>query len=104
MRKQAQHAEQFNKKIVNGYQFLSVLGKGSFGEVYKASKQNSIYAIKLIEKELVKRKKLEQYVDNEIKIMKELNSQYIVKLHDTFQDKEFLYIVMEFCNEAESFS
>lgn len=60
------------------------MGKGSFGEVYKVSKNGTIYAIKLIEKELVKRKKLEQYVDNEIKIMKELDSKYTVKLYDTF--------------------
>ena len=35
---------------------------------------------------------------NEIKIMKELNNDHIVKLYDSFEDKEFLYMVLEYCN------
>jgi serine/threonine protein kinase len=30
--------------------------------------------------------------------MKELNSEHIVKLIDHFEDKEYLYMVMEYCN------
>ena len=45
---------------MRGYIFEEMLGKGSFGEVFRvrSQKDNQIYAIKIIKKELVKRKKL----------------------------------------------
>ena len=45
---------------MRGYIFEEMLGKGSFGEVFRVRSQedNQIYAIKIIKKELVKRKKL----------------------------------------------
>ena len=93
----------FTKQIINGYVFLDVIGKGSFGEVYKAEKENHIFAIKTIDKEIVKKKKLAKYVKNEISIQKQLDSQHIVKLFEHFEDSTFLFIVLEYCNEGTLF-
>ena len=30
--------------------------------------------------------------------MKELNNDHIVKLYESFEDKEFLYMVLEYCD------
>lgn len=86
------------KKVIKGYTFKSIIGKGSFGEVFIVSKGEQDFAIKLIDKALVKRKQLEKYVENEVKVMKEFDNKYIVKMFESFQDKDFLYIVMEYCN------
>ena len=86
------------KKVIKGYTFKDIIGKGSFGEVFMAVKNDEIYAIKLIDKAQVKKKSLEKYVENEVKVMKEFDSKYIIKMYESFQDKDFLYIVMEYCN------
>lgn len=36
-------------------------------------------------------------VKNEIAVMKALDHPHVVKLHETFQDREYVYIVLEFC-------
>ncbi len=37
---------------------------------------------------------------NEIEIMKKLNSVHCVKLIESFEDNDFIYIVMEYCNQG----
>ena len=44
------------KKVIKGYTFKQIIGKGSFGEVFMVSKGDQDYAIKLIDKALVKKK------------------------------------------------
>ena len=46
-------------KTIDDYTFQKLIGKGSFGEVYLAKKQNSdkLYAIKMIDKKLADTKK-----------------------------------------------
>lgn len=72
------------KKVIKGYTFKQIIGKGSFGEVFMVSKGDQDYAIKLIDKALVKKKQLEKYVENEVKVMKEFDSKYIVKMYESF--------------------
>jgi len=87
-------------KEIQGYKILEVLGKGSFGKVFKVLRisDNKIYALKLIQKEQVKKKNLIKYVKNEIKIMQEFNNMHILKMYETFEDKNFLYLIVEYCN------
>lgn len=41
------------------------------------------------------------YIYNEIEVMKELDSKYIVKLFTAHESDEFIYIVLEFCNGGD---
>ena len=69
------------------------LGEGGFGAVYKATEKNTgkIYAIKRI--------KIEDLNEEEIKIMELLNEcENSIKLIGYFKEKNFYYLIMEKCD------
>lgn len=80
------------KRIANGrYILKQVLGTGSFGKVYLCSP----YAVKEIPMSLPPY--LRQALDNEIKILMSLNHPNIVKLVEVVYERDYVYIVMEYC-------
>ena len=80
-------------KHLNEYKIIKLIGKGSFGEVYKVSKDNKFYALKIYQiknddknsskenNENIKSK------ENEIKILSQLDNPFIVKLYEVFSLK-----------------
>jgi len=79
----------------NYYENISIIGKGSYGEVFKVkSKSNDkIYALKTIPKRVcVDEKK----VLSEIEILKGLDHPNIVRIYEYFQDKKNYYLISEF--------
>ena len=84
-----------------------ILGLGGFGKVYKKKKkkefQNNIktYAIKIFPK-----KELKEDIDkannvlNEIKLHRSLIHEHICKYEHSFEDKNNVYIIMEYCAEG----
>lgn len=86
------------KERPDNFQTLKVIGKGAFGEVRLVSRKdnNKIYALKsLVKSEMFKRDQL-AHVRSERDILAESDSPWVVKLHTTFQDNVFLYMLMEF--------
>ena len=85
---------------INGYTFISAIGKGSFATVYLALEQvsNRYCAIKRISRtigdEMIIR------VKRELELMSKIRSPFIVSLYDTFDDENYIYIVMEFCQNG----
>ena len=78
------------------------LGIGSYGTVYKVTKKgtNDIYVIKQISlfgltPEEIKDVKLEA------KILYSIKSPYVVRYYDSFEEKNFLNIIMEYCNGGD---
>jgi serine/threonine protein kinase len=65
---------------VNDYKIISLIGKGIFGTVYKVSKNNEYYAMKIFSLSLNNKKDLEN-VENETKILSKLNNEYCVHGH-----------------------
>ena len=58
---EAQHRDVIKKKSftsVQGYTLHEILGKGSFGQVFKATKSGKVFAIKMIDKPLIRKKNL----------------------------------------------
>jgi protein-serine/threonine kinase len=81
------------------YETVKIIGKGAFGEVklvQKKSDRNKVYAMKsLIKTEMFRRDQL-AHVRAERDILAESDSPWVVKLYTTFQDANFLYMLMEF--------
>ena len=86
-------------KQIKDYKIIKHIGKGSFGEVYKVSKDNKYYALKIykIKNEDITSSKERQEniksIENEIKILKQLDNPFIVKLYEVFsinQNSELL--------------
>ncbi|XP_014236609.1 rho-associated protein kinase 1 isoform X1 [Trichogramma pretiosum] len=80
------------------FKMLKVIGRGAFGEVqlvrHKSTKK--VYAMKLLSKfEMIKRSD-SAFFWEERDIMAHANSEWIVQLHFAFQDKKYLYMVMDY--------
>ncbi|KAH6856348.1 kinase-like domain-containing protein [Chaetomium sp. MPI-CAGE-AT-0009] len=80
------------------YNTIKIIGKGAFGEVKLVQKKadGKVYAMKsLIKTEMFKKDQL-AHVRAERDILAESDSPWVVKLFTTFQDVNFLYMLMEF--------
>jgi toxoflavin biosynthesis protein ToxD len=77
-----------------GYQILEYVGGGGFVDVFRVSKADQLYAIK------VSRGKSgsESWnkLDKDYALSKDLNSEYVVRPIERFQKHEYLYIVVNF--------
>jgi len=87
-----------HKMSVADFDLLTIIGRGAFGEVRlcQEKKTGDIYAMKKLKKsEMVSRGQVE-HVKSERNLLAEVGCQYIVKLYCSFQDPEYLYLVMEY--------
>ncbi|KAJ5729631.1 uncharacterized protein N7483_004139 [Penicillium malachiteum] len=86
------------------YNVTGQIGKGAFATVYKiATKQHgSIYAAKELDKRRFMRNGiLDQKVDNEMKIMRDLKHPNIVQYIDHHEHDRWIYIIMEYVPGGE---
>jgi len=86
------------KQTIRDYESLTVIGRGAFGEVHvcREIKTGDIVAIKKIKKDLLAKKNQIIHVRNEQLFMSKVKSPWIVDLKASFQEDDFLYLVMEF--------
>ncbi|KAK4599016.1 hypothetical protein RGQ29_009200 [Quercus rubra] len=87
-----------HKICVDDFELLTIIGRGAFGEVRlcQEKKSGNIYAMKKLKKsEMVKRGQVE-HVRAERNLLAEVASHCIVKLYYSFQDAEYLYLIMEY--------
>ncbi|BBG95071.1 cAMP-dependent, cGMP-dependent and protein kinase C kinase family protein [Prunus dulcis] len=87
-----------HKICVDDFEPLTIIGRGAFGEVRlcREKKSGNIYAMKKLKKsEMLKRGQVE-HVRAERNLLAEVASHCIVKLYYSFQDAEYLYLIMEY--------
>ena len=92
---------------VNDYYFSKQLGKGAYGEVYKAHKgsksSDDVSACKVLSRSILRRKRVGRFgsaydsVMGEISVMKALDHPNIVRLYEVIDDpdEDLLFMVME---------
>jgi len=96
-----------SEKTLNSYSQVRVLGTGSFGKVLlvkETTQEQQVAALKIIAKERIIKTKQVQHTIGEKDILFSGNSEFIVRLFDYFQDKENIYLVLEFVNGGEMFT
>merc|ERR1740139_958369 len=83
-----------------------ILGAGTFGQVWLASdkKTSNCYALKIQSKRTVVEHEQYDGVIREKNIMQQINHPFLIKLVNAFQDKTFLYMVLEMYQGGELFS
>lgn len=89
---------QRHKIGIDDFEQLTIIGKGAFGEVWlcRAKSTGEIFAMKKLKKsEMLSRGQVE-HVRSERNLLAEVDSRCIVKLFYSFQDSEFLYLIMEY--------
>ena len=81
------------------------LGKGSYGEVQLAKHKQSgaLVAIQKIEKRSLTNNKIKETLMREIRIQKALNHQYICRLYNSFEDKDTIYLALEYASKGNLF-
>ena len=81
-----------------------MLGAGQFGRVFmtwRVKDENSKVAIKVLDKH-----KLEEHIGQlmeEVNILNRLDHPNIVNYFETYDDKKYVYLVMEYCRGIELF-
>ncbi|BFI05078.1 serine/threonine kinase 38 [Marchantia polymorpha subsp. ruderalis] len=89
---------QRHKMGVDDFELLTIIGRGAFGEVRlcRAKATGHVYAMKKLKKsEMLSRGQVE-HVRAERNLLAEVDSHCIVKLYYSFQDQDFLYLIMEY--------
>ncbi|GLD93582.1 hypothetical protein PINS_up002174 [Pythium insidiosum] len=83
---------------IRDFHIVKPISKGAFGKVYLARKKTTgdQYAIKVLAKEHIVRKKQIQHIETERDILVNVESPFVVKLFWTFQTKRNLFLVMEY--------
>ncbi|KAL5149156.1 Serine/threonine-protein kinase CBK1 [Glycine soja] len=89
---------QRHKMGVDDFELLTMIGKGAFGEVRVCREKTSdhVYAMKKLKKSEMLRRGQVEHVKAERNLLAEVDRNCIVKLYCSFQDDEYLYLIMEY--------
>ncbi|WOG94348.1 hypothetical protein DCAR_0313641 [Daucus carota subsp. sativus] len=89
---------QRHKIGADDFEFLTMIGKGAFGEVRicREKETGHVYAMKKLKKSEMLRRGQVEHVKAERNLLAEVDSNCIVKLYCSFQDSDYLYLIMEY--------
>ena len=97
--KSARLSKVASKKVtLEDFALLTTVGKGSFGRVIQVreKKTGKIYAMKVLRKNHVIRRKQYEHTMTERRILEEIDHPFIVSLHFAFQSSTKLYLVVNY--------
>ena len=84
---------------------LKQLGSGASGKIYLVKKLTSgkLYALKAIKKLEISKRNHQEYTWNERQILQKNESPYIASLKYSFQNEDYLFLVLEFLKGGDLF-
>jgi serine/threonine protein kinase len=90
------------RSSIEDFNVLSRLGSGSYGTVFKVRRKNDdkvcvIKSVRIVELSL----KEQQNAINEVTILSQLESPFVVQYLDSFISGKSLHMVMEYCNQGD---
>ena len=85
---------------IENYQKIKLIGKGSYGSVFKVIKKNTnlIRAMKVIPKNF---QKDNDEILREINILKNLDHPNVMKIYEFLEDDKNYYLIQEFCDGGD---
>jgi len=88
---------------IHNYQVANLLGRGGFASVYKARciATEMDVAIKMVDKQQMKMKGMNERVRQEVAIHHRLKHPSILELITFFEDENYVYLVLELCHNGE---
>lgn len=102
----AADAAKRDKITMDDFEFLKVLGKGTFGKVIlcKEKRTNRLYAIKILKKEVIIQREEVAHTLTENRVLQRCKHPFLTQLTYSFQTPYHLCFVMEFANGGELFT
>lgn len=93
------------KVTLKNFEFLKVLGKGTFGKVILCREKATgrLYAIKILKKEVIIQKDEVSHTLTESRVLRSTSHPFLISLKYSFQTAERLCFVMEYVNGGELF-
>ena len=87
-----------DKMSIQDFILLKTVSSGAYGKVILARKKatKDLFAIKVLDKEMMVEKNVADFVMNERDILNKVDNDFIVRGVYTFQSKKYLYMVMEY--------
>jgi len=82
------------------------LGKGGFGHVWKVRHKGTgkIYAIKVINKDYIRKENMIDQINREIEIMYRTDHPHIIKLYNHYEDDDNFYLIMHCAGKGQLYS
>ena len=95
-----------SKLSIDDFSSLSVIGKGSYAKVVLVKKKDNgeLYAMKILKKENVERRKQEKHVKTERDVLINIEHPFVIKFFYSFQNDRKLYFALEYCAGGELFN
>lgn len=93
------------KKTLEDFEMLKVLGKGTFGKVMLGREKSTdcVYAIKLLRKDVILAKDEVEHTLTENRVLQSAKHPFLTELKFSFQTEDRLIFVMEYVNGGELF-
>uniref|UniRef100_A0A6A7G348 non-specific serine/threonine protein kinase n=1 Tax=Hirondellea gigas TaxID=1518452 RepID=A0A6A7G348_9CRUS len=90
---------------LDDFEFLKVIGRGSFGKVMQVRKKDTgeIYAMKILKKDAIIARNQVEHTRAERKILQALTHPFLMGLRYAFQTKGKLYFVLDYYRGGELF-
>ncbi len=84
--------------VRSAFEFEFIIGRGAFGRVWKAlqKRTRAAFAVKEMSKAVILAKKSVGAVLNEKELLAQLKSSWLVNMYFAFQDRQNLYLVMDY--------
>lgn len=97
---------EFMQKVVGQYRLVEEIGKGQFGQVFKAKKTDDLfgleYAVKVVSKEKVDSSpNISRLFKQEIEVMKLVKHQNLLALQDFLETSSNYYVVVDYCRQGD---
>lgn len=89
---------------IKDYEVLKAISKGAFGSVFLAKKKitGDYVAIKCLKKrDMIAKNQILNVRSERAVMMKQTDSPYVVQLYNSFQTRDYLYLVMEYLNGGD---
>ena len=95
-----------DKNVITNYKYIKTIGEGTFGKVKLATHilTGEKVAIKILEKNLIKRKNEYERIEREIKYLKLFNHPNIIQIYEVIESSSSFFIVMEYAPGGELFN
>ncbi|XP_018326395.1 RAC serine/threonine-protein kinase isoform X1 [Agrilus planipennis] len=93
------------KVTLENFEFLKVLGKGTFGKVILCREKATgrLYAMKILKKEVITQKDEVAHTLTESRVLRSTRHPFLISLKYSFQTNDRLCFVMEYVNGGELF-